>query len=65
MEVKGPGDSLSWVQRAWIDILLQEGVHVQVARVVEKKCGGSGGGDEDVGMMMTMMDGGNGDDGVI
>lgn len=33
VEVKGPGDSLSWAQKAWIDRLVAAGVRVQVARI--------------------------------
>lgn len=35
VEVKGPGDSLSWAQKYWIDKLVRVGVRVEVARVVE------------------------------
>jgi len=34
VEVKGPGDSLSWAQKYWIDKLVGVGVRVEVARVV-------------------------------
>jgi hypothetical protein len=39
VEVKGPGDNLSWAQRAWIDRLLALGVDVKVARVTDAAAG--------------------------
>lgn len=44
VEVKGPGDDLSWAQRAWLDRLLAAGVCVQVARVRDTDVAGGGGG---------------------
>eukprot|EP00850_Spirogloea_muscicola_P018365 SM000167S02978 [mRNA] locus=s167:251131:256223:- [translate_table: standard] len=41
VEVKGPRDSLSEQQRAWIAALLASGLHVEVCKVVEvEPCGG-------------------------